>query len=305
VGRAAIGHVATPPAAADDRSYAQPFERHHLIKSTSGSASPSTGSWPTTRNCAISFWPTKTITSPARPTPRSSCTRSARRASGDNHPPLIDVMRASWPAFRRGLQPGLSQRAGRHARRSRPAGHQAAQLRPGRAAVRRGQRERGPGEPGFRPRASKSLPPGRRSRSPNGNPDPPVCPQHPPAHCFFEWIYFSNVASTLDGRSVYMTRKSLGEELAQKGRRLRSTRHDRRSRSRHQQGGGRRDGLQAGRALRRRADPQPLQRPHLHRGRAAMREGPDQVHAAARSARRQEACCWSRTRSSAPRRCGC
>ena len=34
------------------------------------------------------------------------------------------------------------------------------------------------------------------------------------AHCFFEWIYFANVASTLDGRSVYLTRKALGEELA-------------------------------------------------------------------------------------------
>jgi amidophosphoribosyltransferase len=34
------------------------------------------------------------------------------------------------------------------------------------------------------------------------------------AHCFFEWIYFANVASTLDGRSVYLARKSLGEELA-------------------------------------------------------------------------------------------
>ncbi len=34
------------------------------------------------------------------------------------------------------------------------------------------------------------------------------------AHCFFEWIYFANVASTLDERSVYLTRKSLGEELA-------------------------------------------------------------------------------------------
>jgi amidophosphoribosyltransferase len=34
------------------------------------------------------------------------------------------------------------------------------------------------------------------------------------AHCFFEWIYFANVASTLDGRSVYMARKTLGEELA-------------------------------------------------------------------------------------------
>jgi amidophosphoribosyltransferase len=35
------------------------------------------------------------------------------------------------------------------------------------------------------------------------------------AHCFFEWIYFANVCSTLDGRSVYLTRKALGEELAE------------------------------------------------------------------------------------------
>jgi amidophosphoribosyltransferase len=35
-----------------------------------------------------------------------------------------------------------------------------------------------------------------------------------PSHCFFEWIYFANVASTLDERSVYLTRSALGEELA-------------------------------------------------------------------------------------------
>lgn len=34
------------------------------------------------------------------------------------------------------------------------------------------------------------------------------------AHCFFEWIYFANVASRLDGRGVYVSRKALGEELA-------------------------------------------------------------------------------------------
>lgn len=34
------------------------------------------------------------------------------------------------------------------------------------------------------------------------------------AHCFFEWIYFANVASTLDERSVYLARTALGEELA-------------------------------------------------------------------------------------------
>ena len=36
----------------------------------------------------------------------------------------------------------------------------------------------------------------------------------PAAHCFFEWIYFANVASTLDERSVYLSRTALGEELA-------------------------------------------------------------------------------------------
>ena len=34
------------------------------------------------------------------------------------------------------------------------------------------------------------------------------------AHCFFEWIYFANAASVLDGKSVYMARKALGERLA-------------------------------------------------------------------------------------------
>ena len=34
------------------------------------------------------------------------------------------------------------------------------------------------------------------------------------AHCFFEWIYFANVASTLDDRGVYLTRTELGKEMA-------------------------------------------------------------------------------------------
>jgi amidophosphoribosyltransferase len=41
-----------------------------------------------------------------------------------------------------------------------------------------------------------------------------------PSHCFFEWIYFANVASTLDDRSVYLTRSALGKELARQERAL-------------------------------------------------------------------------------------
>ncbi len=43
-------------------------------------------------------------------------------------------------------------------------------------------------------------------------------PAREPKHCFFEWIYFANVASTLDERSVYLTRARLGQELAHQER---------------------------------------------------------------------------------------
>ncbi len=34
------------------------------------------------------------------------------------------------------------------------------------------------------------------------------------AHCMFEWVYFANVGSVLDTKSVYVTRTNLGRELA-------------------------------------------------------------------------------------------
>src|SRR5205085_8206886 len=47
-----------------------------------------------------------------------------------------------------------------------------------------------------------------------------IAPRQTPAHCFFEWIYFANVASNLDGRSVYLTRAALGKELARLERQM-------------------------------------------------------------------------------------
>ena len=40
-------------------------------------------------------------------------------------------------------------------------------------------------------------------------------PNRKSSHCFFEWVYFSNVASVIDGSGVYMARSRSGERLAE------------------------------------------------------------------------------------------
>jgi amidophosphoribosyltransferase len=45
-------------------------------------------------------------------------------------------------------------------------------------------------------------------------------PKQTPTHCFFEWVYFANVASVLDDRSVYLARAALGKELARQEEKL-------------------------------------------------------------------------------------
>lgn len=68
---------------------------------------------------------------------------------------------------------------------------------------------------GFRQEDIRNVPPGHAVLIQNGKLEVRQFANSPrKAHCFFEWIYFANVASTLDDRSVYLTRKRLGEELA-------------------------------------------------------------------------------------------
>lgn len=69
---------------------------------------------------------------------------------------------------------------------------------------------------GFEPEQIRSLPPGHmvHVHPESGIQVTRFAEQTGAAHCFFEWIYFANVASTLDDRSVYLSRTRLGEELA-------------------------------------------------------------------------------------------
>jgi amidophosphoribosyltransferase len=68
---------------------------------------------------------------------------------------------------------------------------------------------------GFRPEHVRSLAPGETILISDGRfAIERFAESNCSAHCFFEWIYFANVASTLDDRSIYVTRTRLGEELA-------------------------------------------------------------------------------------------
>jgi amidophosphoribosyltransferase len=74
---------------------------------------------------------------------------------------------------------------------------------------------------GFRQANIKSLAPGELILIQNGELSTHrFAESKRTAHCFFEWIYFANVASTLDDRSVYLSRSRLGQELAKQERAL-------------------------------------------------------------------------------------
>ncbi|MBW2980464.1 amidophosphoribosyltransferase [Candidatus Woesearchaeota archaeon] len=61
----------------------------------------------------------------------------------------------------------------------------------------------------------KSLEPGKMIAVQDGNIEIRRCTKcKRKAYCMFEWVYFANVGSVLDDRSVYVTRTNLGKELA-------------------------------------------------------------------------------------------
>ncbi len=69
---------------------------------------------------------------------------------------------------------------------------------------------------GFRRSEIQSLPPGHSITIADGRIDiQSFAESTRKAHCFFEWVYFANVASSIDDRSVYLARTALGRELAQ------------------------------------------------------------------------------------------
>jgi len=213
-GRAAIGHVRYATSGRDDRSYAQPFERHHLEKRKwfSFAFNGQLANYDELRDRLLS----EDDHHLTRETDTEIVMHEiSREMSGDRHPRLIDLMRNISKRFDGAFTLVMLNARGQMLVARDPLG-----IKPMCYAIQ-GPLFAAASESvallnlGFDQANIKSLEPGWAITIEDDKfslekyTDPPR-----KAHCFFEWIYFANVASTLDGRSVYLSRTALGVELA-------------------------------------------------------------------------------------------
>lgn len=213
-GRAAIGHTRYATCGRDDRSYAQPFERHHLQKHKwfSFAFNGQLANYRELRQQLLAGNDHHL----ARETDTEILMHElSRELGGDARPSLIEVMKNVAGRFDGAYSLALLNANGEMLVARDPLG-----IKPMCYAVD------GPlfaaasesvalANLGFHRDAIKSLEPGMAVTIVNDQLTfERFADDQRRAHCFFEWIYFANVASTLDGRSVYLSRTALGEELA-------------------------------------------------------------------------------------------
>jgi amidophosphoribosyltransferase len=213
-GRAAIGHVRYATCGEDDVSYAQPFERHHLQKHKwfSFAFNGQLANYAELRD--------KLLAEDDHHLTRSTDTEIimheiSRELSGDRRPSLVEMMRSVSQRFDGAYSLALINAQGEMLIARDPLG-----VKPMSYAIE-GPLLAAASESvallnlGFQPESIKSLAPGEAlTVVDNHIAIERFAEERKPAHCFFEWIYFANVASTMDDRSVYLARKALGEELA-------------------------------------------------------------------------------------------
>jgi len=213
-GRAAIGHVRYATCGADDRSYAQPFERHHLQKHKwfSFAFNGQLANYVELREQLLA----DNNNYLARENDTEIIMHEiSREFTGENRPSLVELMANISQRFDGAYNLVYLDALGNMFVARDPLG-----LRP-LCYAKEGPLFAAASESvallnlGFKPENIHSLPPGMIITIVDGQFEiQRYARNHRTAHCFFEWIYFANVASTMDERSVYLTRKRLGEELA-------------------------------------------------------------------------------------------
>jgi amidophosphoribosyltransferase len=213
-GRAAIGHVRYATCGSDDRSYAQPFERHHIKKHKwfSFAFNGQLANYAELRQQLLG----DNDNHLARETDTEIFMHEICTAlSVERRPPLVEVFGQLAGKFDGAYSMVYLDALGEMAVARDPLG-----VKPLCYALE-GPLFAAASESvallnlGFAAESIKSLPPGQLAAISDGRLEfHRFAPSRRRAHCFFEWVYFANVASTLDGRSVYLARKALGEELA-------------------------------------------------------------------------------------------
>lgn len=213
-GRAGIGHVRYATCGSDDRSYAQPFERHHLQKHKwfSFSFNGQLANYSELRDRLLS----DNDHHLARETDTEIIMHEiSRELSGNNRISLIEVVKRISARFDGAYSLAFINALGEMIVARDPLG-----IKPMCYAID-GPLFAAASESvallnlGFEESAIKSLAPGHAiTVDPSGIKVEQFSEKVGRAHCFFEWIYFANVASTLDDQSVYLSRTRLGTELA-------------------------------------------------------------------------------------------
>lgn len=212
-GRAAIGHVRYATCGAEDRSYAQPFERHHLQKHKwfSFAFNGQLANYMELRQELLG----DNNNHLARENDTEIIMHEISGELATGRPPLIDVARRVMRKFDGAYSLVLLNALGDMLIVRDPLG-----IKPLCYAIE-GPLFAAASESvallnlGFAPESIHSLLPGQAITITDGQLEiRPFTPSPRRAHCFFEWVYFANVASTMDERSVYLSRTALGEELA-------------------------------------------------------------------------------------------
>lgn len=213
-GPAAIGHVRYATCGKDDRSYAQPFERSHIEKSKwfSFGFNGQLANYLELRDEILS----QRDFHLARETDTEILMHLiSQQLSGDKKPPLIEVLSNLSSRLDGAYNIVYLNALGDMFVARDPLGLRPLCYAMEGAMFAAASESVALANMGFHESSIHSLPPGHAVIIRDGEIDVLQFAETPKrAHCFFEWIYFANVASTLDDQSVYLTRKRLGEELA-------------------------------------------------------------------------------------------
>jgi amidophosphoribosyltransferase len=213
-GMAAIGHVRYATCGLEDRSYAQPFERHHIKKHKwfSFAFNGQLANYLELRDELLDDDDNHL----ARETDTEVIMHQFSQALSYERPvPLVEVLHRLTGKFDGAYSMVFLDALGNLVVARDPLGIKPLCYACDGSLFAAASESVALLNLGFAPDRIKSVPPGHAAIITEGEFSVQPFASHPThAHCFFEWIYFANVASTIDGRSVYLARKALGAEMA-------------------------------------------------------------------------------------------